>query len=139
MPQSGQAPSQPVATPGGWSISPQRSDQFPGRQIAIPQNVGRGAPLPLQQRPFILLMVGGAEMSKPQVQRPFPDHLYIDVPTVTKNIALAVFSVCILSVLAFAVTGFAAIHPFVAILGASGAAIIYLMAGIIKRSHHGLG
>ena len=68
--------------------------------------------------------------------RPLPDHLYVDVPTITKKLSLAVFLICVLSLLVFAVTGFSAVQPIIAILFAIASGTFYTMAEIVRRSHH---
>jgi hypothetical protein len=76
------------------------------------------------------------DMSKVQRVRPLPDHLYVDVLTVTKYTSTTILAFCLLSIVVFLVTGFSAIQPVLAALIDTAAVTFFLMDEIIRLSRH---
>jgi hypothetical protein len=86
---------------------------------------------------LVFFVLGGDIVSKPQVEhRPLPDHMYVDIPTLTKNLSLIAIVVCVLSIAVSWATKFSAIQPFLAALIIVASATFYVMAKLIKRSYH---
>jgi len=66
-------------------------------------------------------------------QRPFPDHLYVDVPTVTERLSLIVLVFCIFAAVVYASTGFMIVHPFVAAVAGFAAVIFYFVGRLTRK------
>lgn len=67
--------------------------------------------------------------------RPYPDHLYIDAPTLAKRGSRLVFLVCLFALLIWAITGFSMIHPFIATITMIGSIAFYIMGTITEKSY----
>jgi hypothetical protein len=78
------------------------------------------------------------DVSKVEVElrkRPLPDHLYVDIPTVTSTISKLVFLVCIFSLAMSFLADVDMIHPFVAIIISIGCICFYIMSRMVANKY----
>jgi hypothetical protein len=64
--------------------------------------------------------------------RVYPDHMYVDVPTLVKNGGGIVFLIVALSLILSRVTGFSIINPAMAVLIAIGSAAFFFMGNMMQ-------
>ena len=67
--------------------------------------------------------------------RAYPEHLYVDVPTLARRGSRLVFLICLFALLMWAITGFSMIHPFIAVITMIGAIAFYIMGMITEKSY----
>ena len=69
--------------------------------------------------------------------RALPDHLYVDIPTVTSTISKLVFLVCLFSLGMSFVANVDMIHPLAAIVIAIGCICFYIMSRMVLNQYSG--
>jgi hypothetical protein len=70
-------------------------------------------------------------------KRPLPDHLYVDVPTVTSTISKLVFLVCMFSLAMSFLADVDMIHPFAAIIISICCICFYIMSRMVVNKYSG--
>jgi glucan phosphoethanolaminetransferase (alkaline phosphatase superfamily) len=77
-------------------------------------------------------MAGVTNMGQPQIERSFPDYLYVPIHEVVTRASIVVMLLCVLSLITSLVTKFNLIHPLFALLFAVAAAGFYLMGKMFE-------
>jgi hypothetical protein len=68
-------------------------------------------------------------------KHPYPDYLYVDVPTIVKKASALVFLVCVFSLALYFSSGVYMIHPFICLITIVGAAAFYIMGVFIEKQY----
>jgi predicted tellurium resistance membrane protein TerC len=67
-------------------------------------------------------------------KRPYPDHMYVDIATVTKSISATILFVCAFSLVISFLTQFTIINRYVSVTIGFAAIAFYLMGGMLRQS-----
>jgi hypothetical protein len=73
----------------------------------------------------------------PPAKRPLPDHLYVDIPTVTSTMSKLVLLVCMFSLAMSFLADVDMIHPFAAIIISIGCICFYIMSRMVVNKYSG--
>lgn len=85
----------------------------------------------------VVFVLGGDVMKNLQPEKSFPEHMYVDVPTIAKTTSALVLLVCLFSLIVSWATGFNMIYPLIAAFVLIGAGVFYAMGRLLaKRSTH---
>jgi hypothetical protein len=94
----------------------------------------RGSQAPKSETRYVFVMVrDNMVIPGNQKPRPYPDHMYVDVPTLIKSSGGIVFLIVAFSLVMTWLTHFSMIQPEIAILIAIGAATFFLMGLMMQR------
>jgi hypothetical protein len=74
-------------------------------------------------------------LRRPDPQRTFPDHFYIDVSTIARLASTLVMLICLFALLLYVVTGFIMIDPLIATITIIGCVGFYLMGAHTRREY----
>ena|ERR1700719_3581273 len=121
-------PSRPIATSSGpWSLQGIGGISVHAGKVRSPAAVSS------QPRNLIFFVEMGRATNMSTPQRSFPDHLYVDVPTITERSSLIVLIVCIFAAAVYVSTGFMIFHPFVAAVAGFAAVIFYFIGRLTRK------
>ena len=77
---------------------------------------------------------GSSDMSAAPTERPYPDHMYVDIPTITKTTSAIVLLICIFSLVVYGMTGVRIIQPLISVVVGFVSGMFYGMGEMLGRS-----